>query len=106
MYPVWLGSMVRWKEFVKLRESVREENKSASVFGLSESQKLHMIASLLYPLEGQCLYITYSEEQARKAYEDLSFFYPEQVLLFPNREVFFYKVEAYSTEVLRQRLKV
>ena len=106
MDPVWLSSMLRWNEFVKLKESIRGGKKPASVFGLSESQKLHMLSSLIYPLEGQCLYITYNEEQARRAYEDLSFFYPEQVLLFPKREIFFYKVEAHSTEVLMQRLRV
>jgi len=106
MDPVWLSSMLRWNEFVKFRESVRGGKKPASVFGLSESQKLHMLSSLIYPLEDQCLYITYSEEQARKVYEDLSFFYPGQVLLFPKREILFYKVEAHSIEVLTERLKV
>ena len=106
MDPVWLSSMLRWNEFVKLKEFVRGGKGPASVFGLSETQKLHMLSSLVYPLDRQCLYITYNEEQARRAYEDLSFFFPEQVLLFPKREIFFYKVEAHSTELLMQRLRV
>jgi len=106
MIPIWLSPMLRWKEFDKFKKSVRGGKTPASVFGLSESQKLHTVASLVHPLEGQCLYITYSEEQAVKAYEDMSFFYPDQVLLFSKREVFFYKVEAYSPDVMMQRLKV
>lgn len=103
---MWLDPMLRWGEFNKLKDSFGEKRNCISVFGLSDSQKCHAVASMLYPLKRQCLYITYSDAQARRIYEDLSFFYPGQVLLFPARDTFFFHAAAHSNEIAGQRLTV
>ena len=106
MIPIWLDPMTRWGEFNKLKESVRIHRDPSIVFGLSESQKSHLVSSLVYPLEGQCLYIAYNDAYAARIYEDLVLFYPDKVVLFPPRENFFYRVEAHSLENAGLRLHV
>jgi transcription-repair coupling factor (superfamily II helicase) len=106
MTPFWLEPMVRWAGFSKLKDSICRKTWSAELVGLNQSQKCHMLACMLYPLDRSCLYITGSHAEARKIQEDLLFFYPENVMLFPEREVLLYNVAAQSTEITEQRLKV
>lgn len=107
MTPLWLEPMDRWTEFRRLKEMVyKEDTGSVELVGLNQSQKCHMLASVLYPLERSCLYITSGDAEARRIQEDLLFFYPEKVMLFPEREVLLYNVAAQSTEITEQRLQV
>lgn len=101
----WLDPMLRWDEFIKMKKAVREGNGPTLVFGLSESQKSHIVSSLLYSSDRQSLYITYSEAQAKNIYEDLRFYLGDRVMLCPPRDIVLYNVAAHSTELSGQRLK-
>ncbi len=103
--PIWLAPMTAWEQFHRLKESVGLRGYT-SVTGLSESQKCHFVASMLYPLSQCCLFVTHNALQARSLYDDLRFFYPENCLLFPAREIVLYNTAAHSHEALEQRLKV
>ena len=106
MTPVWLEPMARWADFRRLKDAVHKNTRSVEIIGLSQSQKCHMLACMLYPLKRSCLYITSSHAEARRVQEDLLFFYPDNVVLFPEREVLLYNVAARSTEITEQRLRV
>ena len=79
----WLDPMMRWDEFIKMRQAARDGGGPILVFGLSESQKSHAVSSLLYPLDRQCLYITYNHIQAQSIYNDLKFYMEDDVMLLP-----------------------
>src|SRR5690554_2614021 len=98
--------MMRWDEFIRMRQTAREEGGPILVFGLSESQKSHAVSSLLYPLDKQCLFITYNHIQAQSIYNDLKFYMEDDVMLLPPRDIVLYDVAAHSTEVSGRRLKV
>ncbi|MFY9176599.1 MAG: transcription-repair coupling factor [Caldicoprobacterales bacterium] len=102
----WLDPMIKWDEFTRLSKAVREGKGPTLVFGLSESQKNHAVSSLLYPLDRQCLYITHSDTQAKKIYEDFGFYLGDRVMYLPPRDIVFYDVAAHSTQLSGQRLKV
>ena len=102
----WLDPMMRWDEFIKMRQAARDGGGPILVFGLSESQKSHAVSSLLYPLDRQCLYITYNHIQAQSIYNDLKFYMEDDVMLLPPRDIVLYVVAAHSTDVSGQRLKV
>ena len=102
----WLDPMMRWDEFIRMRQTAREEGGPILVFGLSESQKSHAVSSLLYPLDRQCLFITYNHIQAQSIYNDLKFYMEDDVMLLPPRDIVLYDVAAHSTEVSGRRLKV
>ena len=106
MTPIWLEPMTRWEAFGTIKESVMRGAGPVAFLGLGESQKCHMLASVLYPLERNCLYITSGDVQARRIYDDLSFFYPGKVVYLPEREMLLYDVAARSLEITQQRIGV
>jgi len=106
MTMIWLEPMARWEAFDTIKDSVMKGAGPVAFLGLGESQKCHMLASMLYPLERQCLYITSGDAQARRIYEDLSFFYPGRVMYLPEREMMLYDVAARSLEITERRVGV
>lgn len=94
------------QEYNELLSSINNGIVPVSVTGVSESQKSHLMYSIYEHSRKPALVITYSDIQAKKLYEDMRFFVGERVKLFPAREFIFYDIEAYSTDVLRQRLSV
>ena len=60
-------------------------------FGIPKS---HAVSSLLYPLDRQCLYITYNHIQAQSIYNDLKFYMEDDVMLLPPRDIVLYDVAA------------
>lgn len=98
--------MAKWQAFDNIKESAMKGAGSVVFLGLGESQKCHMLASMLYPLERHCLYITSNDIQARRIYEDLSFFYPNKVMHLPEREMLLYDVAARSPEITERRVGV
>jgi transcription-repair coupling factor (superfamily II helicase) len=106
MVPIWLKPMEAWPQFQKLKEAVRGMTGVTLVNGVSEAQKCHLAASILYPLDSTCIFITYDEMQANRLYEDLKLFLPDQVVLFPVREIMLYNAAARSHEIMGRRLSV
>ena len=78
----WLDPMLRWDEFTRLRKAVREGKGPALVLAF-QNLKSHAVSSLLYPLDRQCLYVTYSDIQAKKVYEDFEFYLGDRVMYLP-----------------------
>ena len=52
------------------------------------------------------IFVAYNEMQARKLFEDFSFFLGEDVLFYPSKEITLYDVEAKSNDTVYQRLEV
>ncbi|MDD5604270.1 MAG: hypothetical protein PHG48_09410, partial [Eubacteriales bacterium] len=75
----------------------------ASVAGLSESQKAHFACSLCMHTGAKILFVTYNEAQAKKMYEDFSFFMGERAVFVPYVEIMPYDVEARSREALHRK---
>ena len=77
-----------------------------STYGIIDENLGHMVYALNQHVDKQILIITYDDRKAKRIYEDIKNFDENVVELFPNREILFYKVDALSTEVNNQRLKV
>ena len=76
-----------------------------AVFGLSESSRSYLIYAVYNEQDRPFLIVTHSDVEARKLYEDLSFYLP-QVYYFPTKEVVFYNIDAISGDLRWERLKV
>lgn len=74
--------------------------------GPSDSQKAHFAYAICKHLNCKGLFVTFNEIQARRMYEDLSFFLGEQVLLFPTKEIIYYDVEAKSNDEIFRRITI
>ncbi|PJI08783.1 MULTISPECIES: transcription-repair coupling factor [Clostridium] len=73
--------------------------------GTSESGKSYLISGLYEEIDNPFLVVTDSDSQARKIYEDLSF-YNQNVYYMPTKEVVFYNIYAVSGDLRWERLKV
>ena len=101
--PIWLKPLSNWEQFDYIKKNLY--NGKTQIAGLSAHSKSHITASLIYPLSTACLFVTYNELSAKNICEDLEFYYPEKVLHFPARELFFYQAAAQSNEIMAKRLR-
>ena len=49
MGPVWFRPMERWPQFQEIKESVRTMKGITSITGVTDGQKSHLTAGILYP---------------------------------------------------------
>ncbi len=98
--------LLEMNEYNQLLSDINKGVRSINVSGISETQKAHMIFSLCIHAEKPCVIVAYSDLQAKKLYEDMQFFVGDHAKLFPSKEYIFYEVEAYSTDIIRQRFEV
>ncbi len=64
------------------------------IYGLSGSQKSHLIYSLCKATGKKCLVVASDDTQAGRIKEDLSFLFCDGVYSFPSKEYVFYDVDA------------
>ena len=104
-YP--LGSLFEALEalpdFQNLAGALRGAGVQA-VYGLDESQRLHMAAALARKLDRPLLFVTPSEQAAARAVGDLTQMLGAGVVAFPAREVSFLRTAASSRELNLRRL--
>lgn len=106
MIPIWLQPMEIWSEFKRIKSSFEKTCGDIEIVGLSDTQKAHIISSILYPVSSNNLFITYDEAQARQLYGDLQFFLGDKVVYLPAKEVSYYNIIARSKDIDSARLKV
>ncbi len=106
MEPIWFKPMRAWPQFQKLKKAVRTAKGITLINGMSEVQKCHFLASILYPPDRNGILITYDEMQAGQLLDDMEFFFPGQTVLFPPREIMLYHTAARSREIMGQRISV
>jgi len=92
------------KEYGSLLDSLNQNLRPVSVIGPSDSQKAHLVFSVCGHTGKKALYIAQNEIQARKIYEDFSFFLGDDVLLFPSKEVIMHDIKAKSNQEVFARL--
>ena len=101
-----VNPLLKINEYNELLESVKNYYKPVSLVGPSDSQKAHICHAILRHTSGRGIFIAYNEMQARKLYEDFSFFLGDDVLFFPSKEIMLYDVEAKSYDSVYQRIRV
>lgn len=106
MDPIWFKPMERWSQFQKIRESVQTMKGMTSFTGVTDAQKCHLTASMLYPWDRTCIIITYDEMQANRLLDDMKLFCRDNLVLFPSGEIMLYHAAAHSREVTGRRLSV
>lgn len=92
-------------EFKDIMTSVKNKRFPIGIFGLSESGRSCLIDAVYENIDKSFLILTHSDVEARKLYEDLSF-YDNKVFYFPTKEVVFYNIDAISGDLRWERLKV
>ena len=93
------------KKFQELVEQIKEKVSPIAVSGLTDVEKMHMLASILNSTKQSIILLTYNEIQAKKLFQDLKKF-TENVYYFPKREIVSYDYIAQSKEIEYKRIEV
>ena len=96
--------LMEMEEYKRLFEDVNRGLNPIAVNGLSESHKSHIAYSIYDMIKKPVVFITYNDLEARRVFDDLSFF-TDNVYYLPSREVLFYDIEAISPDIAAERLK-
>ena len=106
MQNMLIDPLKNWKSYNQLIEKINSNNGPIATYGIVDESIGHINYAINEHVKKPVLIVTYDEMKAKKIYEDIKKFNEENVELFENREVIFYKVDAISSERLVNRLKV
>ena len=104
MNDIFVYPLQNSKEYKDIINCINNKG-SLLINGLLAVQKPHIAYSMYRDLNRQTIFITNSDLEAKKVYDDLSF-YSTNVYFLPIREVVFYNVDAISGDLRWARLKV
>lgn len=93
-------------EFSTLCDGVRAGRTPISVTGTTGTQKAQFIYAASRALGKKCFVIAPDEIEAHKIFDDLSYFYSDNVLLFKGKEYVFYDVDSSTRRIETDRIKV
>ena len=91
------------ESYRQLRQAL-EKPGAQGVFGLDDSQRLHLLAGLCRDTGRPLILVVPSEQAAARCVQDLSALLPGGVMAFPAREVSFLRTAASSRELNMGRL--
>lgn len=92
-------------EFSALCSEAAAGRTPISVTGTTGSEKSHFIYAASQALNKKCVVIAADEIEAHRIYEDLSYFYSDNVLLFKTKEYVFYDVDSSSRKRETDRIR-
>lgn len=100
-----VNPLLEMEEYRQILDTVKRYAAPVVISGPSDSQKAHLAYSVVENLNCRGLFVASNELQARKMYDDFSFFFGEDVLFFSSKEVMLYDVEAKSYDAIYQRIR-
>ena len=93
------------KKFQELVEQIKNRISPIAVSGLTDVEKMHILAGISNSNKQSIILLTYNEIQARKLLQDLKKF-TSNVYYFPKREIVAYDYIAQSKEIEYKRIDV
>jgi transcription-repair coupling factor (superfamily II helicase) len=100
----FIEPLLKLEEYKRLLAAARGYTRPVSVIGPSESQKAHVSYALCRHCGMKGVFVAFNEMQARRLFEDFTFFAGDDVVFFPTKEIMLYDVEAKSYDTIYQRL--
>jgi len=96
--------LLKSKDYNDIIDNIRRGEHHISINGPSESQRAHISYAICSYLNSKGILITYNDLQARKIYEDLTYFFDKDVILFSSKEIMLHDVEAKSYDAIYERI--
>ncbi|WP_072726464.1 transcription-repair coupling factor [Tepidibacter thalassicus] len=106
MNDIFISPLNYSLEFNNIIKSIEENKSPLLVNGLVYSQKSHMTYALFEKLNRQIMIITHSDLEAKRIYEDLSFYVKDNVLYLSFEEILFYFLDAKDRKEESKRINV
>jgi len=97
----------RWYEWKEINEIQKDiiEGFPVAINGVSDTQRHHLVYSLIKGAGRKALYVASNDFQARKAFRNLESMFEEGVFYFPFREKMLYDVESKSRDQSFRRIE-
>ncbi len=95
-----------YSEFEELIRCINDDITPVNVITGVGAQRAHLLFAVQKKLGRPILALTATDVEAQTLAEDLRFFAPEQVLLFPSKEYVYYDIDSVSREMSLKRLEV
>ncbi len=92
-------------EYSDILKAIKNYNAPVSITGPSDSQKAHFCHAICEHIGTKGIFVAFNEMQARKMYEDFTFFLGDNAVFFPSKEIMFHDIEAKSYDAVYQRIK-
>ncbi|HBG2050088.1 TPA: transcription-repair coupling factor [Clostridioides difficile] len=106
MNDVFLYPLQNSKEYKDIINCIKNTKGSLLVNGLLPVQKPHISYSIFNDLSRQMIFITSSDLEAKKVYEDLSFYMEDKVEYLGFQDIYFYHLDAKDRNEEAKKLKV
>lgn len=99
--PICNSKMIR-----EILKSIKDNLFSICIDGCLESQKCHLFSLIKSLLNHQAIFVTYSDSQAKKLYDDIKFFLSKNVYYYPAKDFIYYNATVKSNDIYKQRFLV
>ncbi len=93
-------------DFEEITGGLKKGQSPVCVTGVADSVRSHLIFSVCKKLNKRAFVVSPDAAHAKIIFEDLNYFFPGEVLYFPNRDLMFYDIEAAATDIKKRRLEV
>ena len=105
MKDVFLYPLQNLNEYKEIISYIQESDGASLVNGLLPMQKPHIAYSIYKELKRQILFIANSDLEAKKVYEDLSFYAKGKVEYLGSQDIYFYHLDAKDRSEEAKKLK-
>ena len=106
MNDIFVYPLQNSKEYKDIINYINNNKGSLLINGLLAVQKPHIAYSMYRDLNRQTIFITNSDLEARKVYDDLSFYMRDNVEYLGFDDILFYHLDAKDRSEEAKRLKV
>lgn len=105
MNDIFVHPLQNSKEYKEIINCINNKKGSLLINGLLQEQKPHISYSIFKDLSNQILFIANSELEAKKVYDDLSFYIKDKVAYLGFQEIYFYHLDAKDRKEEAKKLK-
>ena len=106
MNDIFVYPLQNSKEYKDIINCINNNKGSLLINGLLAVQKPHIAYSMYRDLNRQTIFITNSDLEAKKVYDDLSFYMKDKVEYIGFQDILFYHLDAKDRSEEAKRLKV
>ena len=105
MNDVLIYPLQNSKEYKDVINCIKNNKGSLLINGLLSVQKPHITYSIYNELNRQIIFVASTDLEAKKAYEDLSFYMKDKVIYLGTQDIYFYHLDAKDRNEEAKKLK-
>jgi transcription-repair coupling factor (superfamily II helicase) len=106
MNDIFISPLQNSKEYKDIINNIENTKGTLLINGLLQPQKPNIVYSIFNDLKRQILYVSNTDLEAKKVYEDLCFYMKDKVDYLSSQDIYFYHLDAKDRNEEAKKLKV